>query len=188
MGERCRRNFRRCGILPARGRLIHAMELILRPALPSDYDAVRVINEGAVPDVSSITMDELHGLAKQCCDFTVVLADGQVAAFMMAMQEGQPYQSLNYLWFADRYEKFVYVDRIAVSSAFKGRGIGRALYSNIENFARDVAPVLTCEVNLIPLNADSLAFHRKLGFTEVGQQDTEGGKKRVSLLVKLLSK
>ena len=162
------------------------MPFVLRPADPPDYEAIRAINENAVPDLSSITMDELQDLAKQCCDFSVAMVDDQIAGFMMALQPGQPYQSPNYRWFSERYPEFVYVDRIAISPVFKGKGIGRALYANIEKFARTVAPVVTCEVNLIPPNPDSLAFHKKLGFTEVGQQDTEAGKKRVSLLVKEL--
>ena len=35
-----------------------------------------------------------------------------------------------------------------------------------------------------PRNDGSLRFHHRIGFTEVGQQDTDGGKKRVSLLAK----
>jgi predicted GNAT superfamily acetyltransferase len=164
------------------------MEIILRPATSADYNVIHAINEDAAPAVSNITMDELRVLAEMCCDFTVVIAEGHLAGFMMAMQQGQPYESINYRWFSDRCQEFVYVDRLAVSPAFKGRGIGRALYANIESFARWVAPVLTCEVNVIPRNEDSLTFHAKLGFVEVGQQDTEGGKKRVSLMSKTLSR
>lgn len=145
------------------------------------------MNEAAAPAVSNVSLEEIGQLAPLCCDFTVAVVGNQIAGFMMAMRAGQPYESVNYQWFAERYEKFVYVDRIAVSPEFKGRGIGRALYDNIETFARQVAPVLTCEVNLMPRNEESLAFHAKLGFVEVGQQDTEGGKKRVSLLTKKLS-
>jgi predicted GNAT superfamily acetyltransferase len=43
-------------------------------------------------------------------------------------------------------------------------------------------PVLFCEVNVRPRNETSLAFHEAIGFREVGQQDTDGGTKRVSLL------
>ncbi len=163
------------------------MDTVLRPATAADFAAIRAINEEAAPAVSNITMSELRDLATMCCDFSVVTADGQIAGFMMAMKQGQPYESSNYLWFVEHYEKFVYVDRIAVSPAFKGRGIGRLLYANIEGFARKVATVLTCEVNVKPRNEESLVFHAKLGFVEVGQQDTEGGEKRVSLLVKMLS-
>jgi predicted GNAT superfamily acetyltransferase len=42
--------------------------------------------------------------------------------------------------------------------------------------------VLFCEVNVRPRNDASLAFHEAIGFREVGQQDTDGGAKRVSLL------
>ena len=163
------------------------MEIIVRSAAPADYEAIHAINEGAAPAVSNITMDELRDLAEMCCDCSVVTLNGQIAGFMMALQQAQPYKSINYQWFAERYQKFVYVDRIAVLPSFKGLGVGRALYSNIQKLARKVAPVLTCEVNVIPRNDASLVFHAKLGFVEVGQQDTEGGKKRVSLLVKQLS-
>jgi len=164
------------------------MSIAIRPAELRDFELIRAINEGAVPDVSTITREELDALAKQCCYFSVALADGELSGFLMALQPGQVYQSENYRWFAAHYENFVYVDRIAVSPACKGRGIGRALYGDVENFARKAAaPILTCEVNLIPPNPDSMAFHKKIGFTEVGQQSTEGGKKRVSLLVKTLS-
>jgi hypothetical protein len=44
------------------------------------------------------------------------------------------------------------------------------------------APVVTAEVNMEPPNPGSLAFHHRLGFREVGQQDTYGGSVRVSLL------
>ena len=43
-------------------------------------------------------------------------------------------------------------------------------------------PHLLCEVNVRPRNEASLLFHHSIGFREVGQQDTDGGKKTVSLL------
>ncbi|MHB1091087.1 MAG: hypothetical protein ACYC06_04325 [Ilumatobacteraceae bacterium] len=43
--------------------------------------------------------------------------------------------------------------------------------------------LLTCEVNLQPPNPDSLRFHQRLGFGEVGQQESKPG-----LIVSLLAK
>ena len=42
--------------------------------------------------------------------------------------------------------------------------------------------MLCCEVNVRPRNDASLRFHHSIGFREVGQQDTDGGNKTVSLL------
>ena len=43
---------------------------------------------------------------------------------------------------------------------------------------------VSCEVDVVPENPGSLRFHEALGFESVGQQDTEGGEKRVRLLVR----
>lgn len=163
------------------------MPTTIRPADTSDYEVIRALNENAVPAVSSISMEELQALAKQCSYFSVAMADGELAGFLMALRPGEQYRSENYRWFSEHYDDFVYVDRIAVSPAYKGRGIGRALYDDVQKFAVKVAPILTCEVNLVPPNPESIAFHTKLGFAEVGQQDTEGGSKRVSLMLKPLA-
>ena len=45
-----------------------------------------------------------------------------------------------------------------------------------------ISGCITCEVNTRPANPDSMAFHERLGFREVGRQQTEGGAKEVALL------
>ena len=94
------------------------------------------------------------------------------------------YFSENYRWFAARYEEFVYVDRVVVAEERRGSGVGRAFYEDIIEFSFSRAPVLLCEVNVKPRNDRSLRFHERFGFAEVGQLDTEGGSKRVSLLAR----
>jgi len=44
------------------------------------------------------------------------------------------------------------------------------------------APILTCEVNEVPPNLESMGVHERLGFRPLGRQRTEGGAKRVVLL------
>jgi len=55
---------------------------------------------------------------------------------------------------------------------------------------RDCQPADLGEVHALnqgaPRNDESLVFHERFGFEEVGQQNTSGGSKRVSLLVKEL--
>ncbi len=86
-------------------------------------------------------------------------------------------------WFGERYEDFVYLDRVAVDAASQGRGVGAALYAEVERQAD--ATWFTLEVNLRPRNDGSLRFHDRLGFVEVGQQETNYGA-LVSLMAKRL--
>jgi predicted GNAT superfamily acetyltransferase len=80
------------------------------------------------------------------------------------------------------YEQFVYLDRIAVLPEFRRYGIGRRFYTALVDEYTGRWPLLTCEVNTRPRNDTSLSFHHSIGFREVGQQDTDGGSKTVSLL------
>ncbi|MFC1824434.1 GNAT family N-acetyltransferase, partial [Thermodesulfobacteriota bacterium] len=120
--------------------------------------------------------------------FKIALHEDAVAGFLLALSPGAKYQSLNYRWFSEHYDQFIYVDRVVVSSIYAGSGFGKLLYEDLEQAALKEATVLTCEVNLKPANPNSLAFHQKLGFKEVGQQDTEGGRKKVCLMCKALNR
>ena len=46
---------------------------------------------------------------------------------------------------------------------------------------------IICEVNILPHNKPSINFHKKYGFKEIGQKDTENGKKRVSYMMYKIS-
>lgn len=158
--------------------------LNLRAFEPKDLAKILLLNQAEVPHLGSLTAQELAALVPMTSHFHVIDDGGEIAGFLAAMDEGSAYQSVNFLWFKSRYPKFTYVDRLAVVPAYQGRGLGRRLYENLEGLVSGRSPLLTCEVNVRPPNPQSLDFHRKIGFREVGQQDTEGGKKRVALLVR----
>jgi predicted GNAT superfamily acetyltransferase len=104
----------------------------------------------------------------------------------MVLEPGTAYGSGNYRWFEERYDRFVYLDRIAIAPAFQRRGLGRRFYDEVERLAAERCPgaeQFTLEVNLRPRNDTSLAFHEALGFVEVGQRETGYG-----TLVSLMSK
>ena len=156
----------------------------IKTAERRDHQFIRAMNEDAIPHVTSLTSGELLVLARQCFYFGVAWTEGQRAGFLMAMRPGEDYHSPHYRWFSEHYENFVYIDRIVVAQQFNGKGIGSALYSDVERAAGGTTSILTCEVNLMPPNPGSVAFHQRLGFAEVGQLESEGGSKRVSLMVK----
>jgi hypothetical protein len=154
----------------------------IRPYAPADLDALVVVNDGAYPAVPITPADELAELIAMS-RLTLVADDGDVAGFVVALAPGRSYASENYAWFSGRSSDFLYVDRIVLAPRLQGQGVGPRLYAAVEEAARaDGATEITCEVNVRPANPGSLAFHARLGFVEVGRQETKGGSTEVALL------
>ena len=128
--------------------------------------------------------ERLRLLDAQSAYHRVVEIDGQVAAFLLAFREGAEYDSPNYRWFAERYPRFLYVDRIIVSESYQGRQLGRELYEDLFAFAKaGGVETITCEFYTVPFNEGSSRFHAKFGFREVGQQWVANNTKQVSLQI-----
>ncbi|MCW2307023.1 GNAT family N-acetyltransferase [Rhodobium gokarnense] len=109
------------------------------------------------------------------------------SGFLIAFDERAGYENPNFAWFADRFPRFVYVDRIVVSAGQKGRALGRQMYEELFRRARTAdRTVIGCEVNLEPPNPGSAAFHAKLGFEEAGQAHLSNRGKTVRYLVRRL--
>ena len=101
------------------------------------------------------------------------------------MRREANYDSPNFQWFQRGFDRFAYVDRIAIDERSRRQGVGEALYLTLEAWARHRGlKRIVCEVNLHPRNATSLAFHFAFGFREVGQFIGRG--KGVMMLEKLL--
>ncbi|MEY4338418.1 MAG: hypothetical protein RLZ14_268 [Actinomycetota bacterium] len=157
-------------------------DVLIRDFAATDVDAALALNNASVPDLNELDREAMHRLVDLADSALVAEVGGEFAGFCWVLTPGQPYDSLNYRWFEQRYERFVYLDRITVLPQFRRDGVGRGLYAELIRRYRGTQPVLTCEVNLQPRNEGSLRFHAGLGFVEVGQQHTDGGKKTVSLL------
>ena len=110
---------------------------------------------------------------------------GALDAALIAFDETADYASPNFLWFRDRYERFVYVDRVVVAPEARGRGLARALYADLFAVAaRDGHALIVCEVNADPPNPASDAFHTALGFEAVGEAAIHNGAKTVRYLAR----
>lgn len=97
-------------------------------------------------------------------------AEGRVAGFLIGFDDGAEYDSPNFAWFRARMERFAYIDRVVIAPWAQGAGIARALYADFAGAARERGlDRLVCEVNRVPPNHASDAFHAALGFVEVGQ-------------------
>lgn len=145
--------------------------------------AVHAMNERALPHVNSMPEAYFHARARSEGYFRAAYRGGEPAGFLLAMNEAADYDSLNFLWFRDHYQSFIYVDRIVVGEDHRRCGLAALLYRDLVQWARPRAPRIACEVNLRPPNEPSLRFHEGLGFAPVGTQETDGGRKTVSLMV-----
>lgn len=77
---------------------------------------------------------------------------------------------------------------MAVTPHARGSGVGRALYTALEQAAvQQGANVLCCEINVLPPNPESMAFHTKMGFDVIGTLTTRDGRS-VELRSKILTR
>jgi predicted GNAT superfamily acetyltransferase len=160
-------------------------DLIIEAATAADYPEILALNEAAIPAVNSIPESKLAALHRQSTYLGVARnGAGEMAGFLLALPESADYDSLNFGYFKRTYPAFVYIDRIVVSDRIRRAGVGAALYADLAGNLPRHCRLLTCEVNLRPPNPTSLAFHERMGFAPVGEQDTEGGQKRVCLMAK----
>ena len=158
------------------------MKTIIRKAESKDLEKILALNEESVHFLSPMDMEKLEHLVSQAEVLEVVEVDGEVEAFILTITEGKDYDSVNYLWFAERYEQFLYIDRVVVSVKMHGNGLGSLLYKSVFDYAKEKKiPLVTAEIDINPPNPGSLIFHEKVGFKEVGKQSVAGGKKVVSL-------
>ncbi len=129
-------------------------------------DAVLRLNQDHVAELSHLDQASLRRLIDAA--FWASVANGG-DAFALAFDQDADYDSLNFRWFKDRYERFVYVDRIAVAGSARGRSLANRLYRNLfDEAAAQGHSIVVCEVNLEPPNHASDAFHRSHEFEEVG--------------------
>ena len=148
-----------------------------------DLPRIVDLNQDALPAVSGIALDDMIHFLEIVDYFRVIKINSNIIGFLIALAPGKEYQSPNYKWFEKQYSQFMYVDRIVIDPAFQGQGLGRVFYDDLKIFCQRNMPIITCEVNLKPKNDESLLFHKKYGFEQVGTQETGGGKKKVSLMV-----
>ena len=99
----------------------------------ADLPRVLEINNANTPGVSELTLSELETDIKNCLHALAIDNEhGEVCAFCITFAPDAPDAGTNHQWFAERYESFVYLDRIAIDSNHQNRGLGALLYQSVE--------------------------------------------------------
>jgi uncharacterized protein len=147
---------------------------------------VLALNNAHAVELSWLEPGELFALLGQAFYARRV---GKLEAFLLAFDQSAVYDSPNYLWFRQRYARFVYVDRVVVAPAARGRGRARVLYDDLFRCAKVAGhDVVVCEVNREPPNPASDALHAALGFEQVGWAKINEGQKTVRYLSRALGR
>jgi predicted GNAT superfamily acetyltransferase len=152
-------------------------------ASKNDMDFILNLNQNNMPAVSHLTNDLFFKFLDISDYFKVIKYREDSVGFLIALLPDKFYNSINYKWFNTHYKSFIYVDRIVISEENQNKGLGGFFYNNIKSEYKSKVSQIACEVNIKPFNEQSIIFHKKSGFKEVGQQRTENNKKIVSLQI-----
>ena len=149
-----------------------------------DPSAILALNVAHEAETSVLDAAALEALLKTA--FHVGLrGEGGRDGFLIAMDEQADYGSLNFMWFKTRFLRFIYVDRIIVAPAARGKGIARSLYEELFELARRAGhDAVAAEIVAEPPNVASDLFHAALGFEEVGRSVPGTNQKPVRYMLK----
>ena len=120
-----------------------------------DGEAMWAINEEGLPGTGQVSQVEMAALLDRSNLAMGCFENGGMLGFVICLPPGTDYGSLNYAWFDERYDAFVYVDRIAVAEVHRNKGVGSHL---------------------------SMRFHERFAFEEVGVLHHDA--KSVSMLLR----
>ena len=151
--------------------------MILRPYTEADRDAVLTLNEASVEVLSPLDADRLELLLSLCALAQIAEINNEVAGFMLVFAERSDYDGEAYRWFDQRYDNFLYVDRIIIHESARGQGLATVFYQRLIDQARQQNRVcLLAEIDIEPPNEVSLRFHQRFGFIEVDRLTYAKGK------------
>ena len=159
------------------------MGALIRDIGAEDLPWVHALNRAHELELSPLTEPEMAAhLAR--ADYARAAEGG---AFLIAFGEAGDYASPNFLWHRARFDRFLYVDRVATAATHRRRGLAAALYRDLFAFAAaQGVPRIVAEINSAPPNPESDAFHARLGFETVGEAWLESRGKSVRYVARAI--
>ncbi|WP_061291142.1 GNAT family N-acetyltransferase [Herbidospora cretacea] len=125
-------------------------EIEVRPAKPSDYDAIKAVVDDwwGAPVQGGLTrlfLDHFHNTS------FVVYAHGHLVAFLVGfLSQGQ--------------HDLAYIHYVGVSPTFRRSGVGRELYRRFFSLVHSAGRTRVAAITS-PRNTRSIAFHKAMGFS-----------------------
>ena len=150
------------------------LELALFSDVPEQdtLETLYNLNQENTPEVGSLSsVNEFRSLIQLSALNFFVLNEEEIIGFIICFREGSKYPSLNYKFFSDCENKFLYIDRVVIKKEYRRMGAGTLLYNHLSKVAKLENLPICCEVNTKPINQISLNFHSKNKYIEVGERD-----------------
>ena len=160
------------------------IQITVRDYCTQDFSVILDLNAQVIPEVSPMDTRQLEWFSEQATYFKGVESDGRLAGFLIAVDQDSGYDSKYFQWFHDRFERFLYIDRVIVALWARRNRLAWVMYEKVDHFAVENDYPLVSDVYSHPPNEPSLAFHQKFGFEQVGFQFVDGGTKTVAKLLK----
>jgi len=160
------------------------MSILIRDVFEHELDAILAMNNAAGSGILPMNQAQMRHFWRNADYFRVAESDDCLVGFLIAMTRDADYESSNFRWFKERYDAFVYVDRIVIAKGQRSAGIGRLFYADVQSFAEVRAPALVAEVFMEESTHPALLFHGSFGFHEVGQHQLPDSPLRAAMLYK----
>ena len=87
----------------------------IRNLTHTDVEAMWAINEDGLPGTGQVSQVELVALLDLASLSLGAFEGDRMLGFVICLPPRTSYGSLNYAWFNQRYDAFLYVDRVAVA-------------------------------------------------------------------------
>ena len=150
----------------------------IRPFAETDRAALLRLNGDNWPSVYPLDEDLLAWLRGFGGHHRVAVDPaGVVLGYLMTFSSASAYDDTEIRELRRRVaEPFLYICQVAIAPEHRRRRIGCAFYEAATDAAqRQGLRLLCCDVNTDPPNPESFAFHRRLGFLEIGQGIASNG-------------
>lgn len=156
--------------------------IFIRGLVGADITPVLQLNQTEAHIVKDLTPERQAWVSNKRCLCLGAYVGGEFAGFSMALPPNIEYSSPNYKWFGDRYDDFLYVDRVVVAKTFRGMGVAKSLVEEIIIWGRRSGIRMVCsEFDKKPLNQESYALHQSKNFREVGVRASLDGESVISM-------
>lgn len=156
-------------------------ELIdLKECSNSQFKKMLHLNNHFARETSGLFTTKFEKMIEQ--SFAAIAIAPEIA-MLIAFDQDADYDNPNFKFFKSKFDDFIYIDRVIVAKAEQGKGIATALYDILFEMAQEAGQTnIVCEINTMPANEASSAFHDAMGFEQIGEAVLDNGLREVAYL------